>query len=184
MSIKEFSPTEEDTFNKNEEQIPENENSVLNNALRGLSEADAKLFSEEFMILNKSVIPQLKSKISSFRLIDQASDEIKDLFNSGRMPAHQKDSFGSQAALDILIDTLSEKLQDLEKLKNFLLNKDIESIKSYREGRIAEMEKKFGAYSLTGKEYHRKEDHYNRQLEKENELERIREEINRLQNLN
>ena len=184
MSINEFPQTGKNKLENDEKQIPENENAAFKNSFLELNDEDAKLFSEEFMILNRSVIPQLKSKISSFRLIDQASEEMKSLSKSDRIPSHMKDSFGTQEDLDKLIDTLSEKLQDLEKLKTLLLNKDIESIKSYREGRIKEMEKKFGAYSLTGEEYHRKEDRYNRELDKENELRRIMDEINRLPNLN
>lgn len=200
MSIEEFPQPGKNEVKKSEEQIQgkeknisgevgavkrqENENVVLNNTLRELSKEDAKLVSEEFMILNGAEIPQLKSEISSFRLIDKASDEIKNLYKSDRMPAHMRDSFGGQEQLDKLVDNLSAKLRDSEELKKFLLKKDIESIKSYRERRIKEMDKKFGTYSLTGKEYQREEDSYNRKLEEENELKRIRDDISRLPNLN
>ncbi|MCX6795843.1 MAG: hypothetical protein NT165_03930 [Candidatus Falkowbacteria bacterium] len=200
MSIEESPRLGKNEVEKNEEQIQEkcenisgeagavkreeNENVVLNNTLRELSEEDAKLVSEEFMILNGAEIPRLKSKISSFRLIDKASDEIKDLYKSDRMPAHMRDSFGGQEQLDKLVDDLSLKLRYSEELKKFLLKKDVESIKSFRERRVKEMDEEFGAYSLTGKEYQRKEDSYNRKLEEENELKKIRDDINWLPNLN
>ena len=79
MSINEFPQTGKNKLENDEKQIPENENAAFKNSFLELNDEDAKLFSEEFMILNRSVIPQLKSKISSFRLIDQASEEMKSL---------------------------------------------------------------------------------------------------------
>jgi phosphoenolpyruvate carboxylase len=160
-------PNGGDKTNKKENQdINQKEEGVaLNNILKELSEEDALLVVEEFKILQRADIANLKTKISN------ASG--KDL-----------EKPGGEDKLDKLLEELSDKQKALENLKKYLLNKDINSIKAYRDERIRGYLNEKGSYSLTGEEYHKNEDDFNRKLEEENEKNKIRDEINRLSKLN
>ncbi len=168
--------------NIDNKQNPSNES--LNEALSELSLEDAEMVREEFKILNKAIIPGLENKIGSFKLIEDMSEEIKQLAESGRMPAQLRDQYGTQEDLDKLLDELNESKKNAESLKENLLNKNTEAIKEYRKKRIEAFNEKFGHYSLTGKEYQDREDKTNRKIAEERRIKEIRDDLNNLMSPN
>jgi len=178
-------------FDKPPEDIPKPNNEEsnseefeLNKALLEFSKEDKEIVLEEFKVLTRAIIPNLKDKIGNLKLLDEQSDEIKELFKQGKMPVHMKDNYGNQESLDSLLDTLSSSTKDLEDLKKYVLAKNIEAIKSLRDKRIEEYNKAKGVYSLSGEEVKKREDQFNKKLEEEREMQRLKDDIDRKSRLN
>lgn len=171
----------EEFSNNNNKESSSNED--FNNALKEFNLDDQKIISEEFKVL-KSSIYGLENKIGGFRLIDDASDEMKEFFKSrGGVPANMENNYGDQDKLDSMLDELNYKKKDLENIKSSILNKDIDSILSNREKRIAFDNKKYGGYSISGEEYHKRENDFNLKLQEERDEEQIKKLKNDIRNM-
>lgn len=158
-----------------------NLNENFNNALREFSFDDQKVISEEIKLLQASIYG-LKNKIRSFRLIDDSSDEMKEFFKSrGGVPNNMDGIYGDQAKLDSMLDELNYREKDFKNIQDGVLSKDMNSIISSRENRIAFDDKKYGAYSISGKEYHREENRFNEKIKEEREK-KDQEQIDKLRN--
>ncbi len=156
-------------------------NEGLNNDLKEFSLNDQKIISKEIKCLRAS-INGLESRIKNLHLIDDASDEMKEFFKSrGGVPPHLDHFYGDQDKMDSLLDELNFKKNTLENIKNNILNKDMESIISNIKKRVSFDDKKYESYSISGEEYHKEEDRFNKKI-KEDREKKDQEQINKLRN--
>lgn len=178
--MEKFSNNNESSLDKDpgkqigDEGLEEKQEDKFNSIFKELSPEDQKIVSEEVKVLRASIMG-LKNQISGFRLIDDVSDEMKEFFKSrGGVPYSMKGIYGEQSELDAMLDELNSNNKDLENIKTSLFRKDMESILSNIEKRKKFDDKKYGAYSISGEEYHKSENDFNRQLQKEREEEAIK----------
>ena len=107
---------------------------------------------------------------------------MKDFFKSrGGVPNNMVKLYGDQSNLDSMFDELNYKEEALKNIKENVLNKDINSILSTIEKRVAFDGKKYGAYSILGEDYRREENRFNEKLKEERERKEL-EQINKLRN--
>ncbi len=170
--------------NQNQQPEHDSETDLLHKAVSELSPEDAEIVLEEFKVLARAEIPNLKAKIATFKIIEEQSEELQEKYAKNQLPEMMRKMYGTEEDRNHLLDELSTKIKQLESLKQNILNKDIEAIKTSREKRFEEYRNLPGNYSLSGKEYHENEDRFNKQLEEERRIEALRKEIDRLSKLN